>query len=257
MIAMTSEGIHHMNGKNQVGSRFHHCRTMMTATASQSATPTPRAGKNRRSDDSPAGVPSPTPKPSAPTHVTPPTTWRSKTPTRMIGSRVARVQARSPPRLRSSARAVRRSADARVAHAEAAPLSKVVSAARSQVLAAHKEILTWEGRSAFEEPYAGLEQAYAAAAKTAGEWLATRKIEKAALDHADTHDREVADLEFQIHELRAALAKLEQTVEEEKTKKEKRISELDVQTEGLQVDLLALALGMVNVLGLAKRCRSG
>ena len=54
-------------------------------------------------------------------------------------------------------------------------------------------------------------------------------------------DREVLDLEFQIHELRAALANLEHNVEEEKTKSEQHIAELDAKTEALQVELLALA----------------
>jgi hypothetical protein len=51
----------------------------------------------------------------------------------------------------------------------------------------------------------------------------------------------VTDLEFQIHELRAALANLEHTVEDAKTKSETRIAELDRKTEALQVELLALA----------------
>jgi serine/threonine-protein kinase len=99
----------------------------------------------------------------------------------------------------------------------------------------------WEGRSAFEEPYKGLEEAYQSAARGVSAWLAARKSERKATEQAETRDREVADLEFQIHELRAALAKLEQNVEEEKTKREKRIAELDEQTEALQVELLAIA----------------
>jgi serine/threonine-protein kinase len=131
--------------------------------------------------------------------------------------------------------------EARDARSEVAPFTKATSDARAHVLEAHKEILMWEGRSAFEEPYAGLEDAYGHAAKAVGSWLQARKSEKKAIDRAETKDREVADLEFQIHELRAALAKLEQNVEEEKTKKEIRIAELDARTEALQVELLALA----------------
>jgi len=131
--------------------------------------------------------------------------------------------------------------EARATRGEVAPFTKATTDARARVLEAHKEILMWEGRSAFEEPYRGLEEAYAGAAKAVAVWLEARKSERKATERAETRDREVADLEFQIHELRAALAKLEQNVEEEKTKREKRIAELDAQTEGLQIDLLALA----------------
>jgi serine/threonine-protein kinase len=131
--------------------------------------------------------------------------------------------------------------EARATRGEVAPFTKATTDARARVLEAHKEILMWEGRSAFEEPYRGLEEAYAGAAKAVAVWLEARKAEKKATERAEMRDREVADLEFQIHELRAALAKLEQNVEEEKTKREKRIAELDAQTEGLQIDLLALA----------------
>jgi len=131
--------------------------------------------------------------------------------------------------------------EARATRAEVAPFTKTTNDARARVLEAHKEILTWEGRSAFEEPYKGLEDAYESAARGVSTWLTARKAERKAAEQAETRDREVADLEFQIHELRAALAKLEQNVEEEKTKREKRIAELDEQTEALQVELLALA----------------
>jgi serine/threonine-protein kinase len=105
----------------------------------------------------------------------------------------------------------------------------------------HKEILMWEGRSAFDVPYKGLEEAYAAASEAVHAWLAAKKDEQKVGEQAEIRDREVADLEFQIHELRAALANLEHNVEDEKTKSEKRIADLDTETEALQVELLALA----------------
>jgi len=131
--------------------------------------------------------------------------------------------------------------EARAARAEVTPFSKVTSDARASLLESHKEILMWEGRSAFEEPYKGLQEAYEKAAKEVAAWLDARKAEKKSAEQAEKRDREVADLEFQIHELRAALAKLEQNVEEEKSTREKHIAELDEKTEALQVELLALA----------------
>jgi serine/threonine-protein kinase len=131
--------------------------------------------------------------------------------------------------------------EARDARAEVAPFSKAVAAAKKGVLEAHREILTWEGRSAFDEPYIALQEAYEGAARAVKEWIETRRHEQKAAAYADARDREVADLEFQIHELHAALAKLEHTVEEAKAKSETRVAELDRKTEALQVELLALA----------------
>jgi serine/threonine-protein kinase len=131
--------------------------------------------------------------------------------------------------------------EARQAHAQVAPLTCKVAASKLELMEAHKEILMWEGRSAFQEPYEGLRDAYANAAKAVGAWLGARRAERLEAAKADDADRLVADLEFQIQELRAALAKLEQDVEAEQTNIQNRISELDKQTEALQVELLALA----------------
>ncbi len=131
--------------------------------------------------------------------------------------------------------------EARAAHAEVVPFTKATPEARTVALSARDEILTWEGRSAFQEPYLGLQQAYEGGAEAVKQWLIARKAELEVNAIAEMRDREVADLEFQIHELRAALANLELTVEEEKANSEKRIAELDERTEGLQVELLALA----------------
>jgi serine/threonine-protein kinase len=131
--------------------------------------------------------------------------------------------------------------EARAARAEVAPLSKVTNEAKAAVLEAHREILTWEGRSAFDEPYVALQEAYEGAAKAVKVWIDARRDEQKLSFHADARDREVADLEFQIHELHAALANLEHTVEEAKAKSETRVAELDQKTEALQVELLALA----------------
>ncbi len=131
--------------------------------------------------------------------------------------------------------------EARAARTEVAPFTKITGQARERVLQVHQEILMWEGRSAFDVPYKGLEEAYANASEAVHAWLDAKKDEQKVGEQAEIRDREVADLEFQIHELRAALANLEHNVEDEKTKSEKRIAELDTETEALQVELLALA----------------
>jgi serine/threonine protein kinase len=131
--------------------------------------------------------------------------------------------------------------EARAARGDVVPFTKTTADARARLLEVHDEILMWEGRSAFKEPYQGLEDAYRKAAEATHAWLDARKAEKKAAERAEARDREVADLEFQIHELRAALAKLEQNVEQEKAKSESGIAVLDAETEALQVELLTLA----------------
>ena len=131
--------------------------------------------------------------------------------------------------------------EARDARTEVAPFSKATGEARARVLEAHREILMWEGRSAFDEPYQALQEAYEGAARAVKAWLDVRREEQKASTVADARDREVTDLEFQIHELHAALANLEHTVEDAKIKSETRIAELDQKTEAIQVELLALA----------------
>jgi serine/threonine-protein kinase len=131
--------------------------------------------------------------------------------------------------------------EARDARAKVAPFTEATGAAKAAVLDAHREIVLWEGRSAFAEPYAALQEAYEGAARAVQEWLEARTGERKASSEADAKDREVADLEFQIHELHAALANLEHTVEDAKTLSDTRIAELDRKTEAIQVELLALA----------------
>ncbi|HMI86613.1 MAG TPA: protein kinase [Polyangiaceae bacterium] len=131
--------------------------------------------------------------------------------------------------------------EARAVHGEVTPFRDAAARAKSGVLDAHREILVWEGRSAFDEPYVALQEAYESAGRAVKAWIDARRAEQKAATHADACDREVADLEFQIHELHAALAHLEHTVEDAKTKSETRVAELDRRTEALQVELLAIA----------------
>jgi len=131
--------------------------------------------------------------------------------------------------------------EARAAHADVTPFADRSAEAKARVVASHREILLWEGRSAFVEPYEALREAYEGAAHAVGAWIEVRASEQKATAQAEKRDREVTDLEFQIQELRAALAKLEHDVEDEKDRSEKRILELDQKSESLQVELLALA----------------
>ena len=130
---------------------------------------------------------------------------------------------------------------AREANAAVGPLKETTVAKRERVLAAHREMVLWEGRSAFDEPHEELEAAYREGADAVKSWREAHRAERRAQREVEIHERELADLEFQIGELRVGLANLEQTVEREKAEVEKRIAELDAQSEALQVDLLSIA----------------
>jgi serine/threonine-protein kinase len=131
--------------------------------------------------------------------------------------------------------------EARLANGKVTPFTSEVVAAKAALMEAHKEVLMWEGRSGFEQPYEGLRESYARAADAAGAWIKARRAEKKAADKAADADRVVADLEFQIQELRTGLHRLDQEVDKEHEEFQKRISDLDEKSEALQSELLALA----------------
>jgi serine/threonine-protein kinase len=131
--------------------------------------------------------------------------------------------------------------EARSAQEAVTPRSDRAAAAKTAFLEAHKEIVFWEGRCAFAAPHAKLRDAYAEAAQRVAAWIEARRDEQAQVKNAEDKDRVVTDLGFQIHELRTALARLEKGVETELAQSERRIAELDAETEALQVDLLAIA----------------
>ncbi len=131
--------------------------------------------------------------------------------------------------------------EARLAQEAIAPLGERVEDARTRFLEVHKDILIWEGRSGFSQPSDQLQQAYLAAATVVGEWLARAGHLEIGQREAESRDREVADLEFQIHELRTALARLEHDYETELAQSECKIADLDGRAESLQLELLSIA----------------
>ncbi len=85
--------------------------------------------------------------------------------------------------------------------------------ARGAYLMAHKEVAFWEGRSAFTGPYADLSVAHRAAAQSMDAWLDSKQGERRAMREGEIKTRAVSDLEFQVQELRAALAAHERAME--------------------------------------------
>jgi eukaryotic-like serine/threonine-protein kinase len=139
--------------------------------------------------------------------------------------------------------------EVRVARAMASLVAEDVKQVQARYAAAHKEILLWEGRSAFQEPYADLAGAYRAAAAAMDAWINTRDEERKALESVENHQRTLSDLEFQIRELRAALAAHEQSSEGELQASENAILEYNREAEALEEDALARVKRLCEPLG--------
>jgi serine/threonine protein kinase len=114
---------------------------------------------------------------------------------------------------------------------------------KALLLRAHQEIMRWEGRCAFQEPYPELAQAYRAAAEILDAWVILRDAQRKTAESADTRKGEVSDLEYQIEELRAALLKHEETLEKDTALREKSVGELGKRADELETKLLEMATG--------------
>ena len=103
------------------------------------------------------------------------------------------------------------------------------------------EILRWEGRSALAEPYRELAAAYRAAADLTDAWLKAKQEAQAAERETAQRRTEVDDLEFQIKELRAALAAQSEGQEREEEKFQRGVSEAGKRADELDRELLDIA----------------
>jgi serine/threonine-protein kinase len=130
---------------------------------------------------------------------------------------------------------------ARAAHEALGPLRAKTTSLGEAVLASTKEIIVWEGRSGFREPSKQLASAYRTAAELTDAWVAARAADRAAESVVDDKDRMVADLEFQIRELRGNLAKFEQSMESEKSAQQAKMTELGKHGDLLEGELVTLA----------------
>jgi serine/threonine-protein kinase len=104
-----------------------------------------------------------------------------------------------------------------------------------------REVLRWEGRSAFVEPYRELSAAYRASADVVDNWCLAKQRLKDAETRVATRRGEVLDLEFQIRELRSVLAKNEEELEREEGDRRKVVGELGPRADDLEALLLERA----------------
>jgi serine/threonine-protein kinase len=129
----------------------------------------------------------------------------------------------------------------KAAGAVAAGLAAELERERERLTEAHREILLWEGRSAMMEPYAELAVAYRDVANVVDAWVAAGLKYKQAEQRSAQRRGEVTDLEFQIEQLRTALAAHEEAHEKEQAHCQHELEELGKRADALETQLLELA----------------
>jgi len=120
--------------------------------------------------------------------------------------------------------------------------------ARGRFEEAHKEVVIWEGRSGFLEPWSDLAQAYRASADAVDEWAAYRAEERRSQEASEAAERVANDLDFQIRELRTALATHEQQLDDEREKCRETIHKNGNEADVLESQLLELTTRFCNPL---------
>jgi serine/threonine-protein kinase len=131
--------------------------------------------------------------------------------------------------------------DARATRAQLERLSQETKVRAQAFQEAQREAITWEGRAALEEPHAQLARAYRRCAEVVDSWLAARTVERAALAAAEDKERMVTDLDYQIAELRGALAQHEHGIDRDREAAQKRLVDLNARAERNEAQLIQLA----------------
>jgi serine/threonine-protein kinase len=126
----------------------------------------------------------------------------------------------------------------RAAHIDFDRLANHAKRAAAAYAAALHEVVTWEGRSGFEEPYGQLADGYRQCAQAVEAWIAARKIASSAQATLDERGRLVTDLDYQLAELRGALASHEQAIDHERETAHQRLVERNARAERVEAQLL-------------------
>jgi serine/threonine-protein kinase len=111
----------------------------------------------------------------------------------------------------------------------------------AQALELHKQVVGWEGRSGFMEPYKELADAYTAMGALIDKWWAVRSAQLACERDAAENDEKLMEMDGQIDELRQALRLHEANLAEEIAACEHALSELGAAADRIDLELLDLA----------------
>jgi serine/threonine-protein kinase len=131
--------------------------------------------------------------------------------------------------------------EVRNAQARIAGLEGAVASGLARYTAVLEELVTWEGRAGFREPSKYLARAYRECADAVEAWAKSRNAEIAATNAHAEAERMASDLDFQIHELRGALANHEKAIDDEHAASERKIIALNQNVEDGEKALVQLA----------------
>jgi serine/threonine-protein kinase len=131
--------------------------------------------------------------------------------------------------------------EVRRAQSSADALRSAVEEGQERYTKAQRELVTWEGRAGFREPSKHLARAYRECAEAVEAWQKARDAEIAATSAYADAERVASDLDFQIHELRNALANHEKAIDAEHAATEKKIIAMNQDVEEGERALLQLA----------------
>lgn len=131
--------------------------------------------------------------------------------------------------------------EARALRAKVGPLSAATQACMPEIMAAHRDMLHWEGRSGFLEPYRELSASYRRLADLVDRWYTTRKAEQEAETDAVARAREVSEVDAQIKALRQRLEELDRDLIERRRASLAAIAEMGRRADQVESELLHLA----------------
>jgi serine/threonine-protein kinase len=131
--------------------------------------------------------------------------------------------------------------DARALRARVGPLTAASHGFVPLMHAAHRDLVSWEGRSGFAEPILELATAYRRAAELVETWYEARRRELAAEAQAAQKERAIADVDFQIKSLRDSLVALERSLMDRRQQIQQQIAEAGWRTQALEAELYQLA----------------
>ncbi len=131
--------------------------------------------------------------------------------------------------------------DARSLRQAASPANDTNAGFSERMKLSHRNAVFWEGRCGFAEPHPELSKAYRELAQLIDDWNASRQKEKDADKSAGELEAQLADLDYQVKELRTGLEALGREVEERRLESRERIGEMGRRADTLESELLVVA----------------
>ena len=132
---------------------------------------------------------------------------------------------------------------------ERIPSLRASTQARGEdALRAHADICRWLAEHTLVEPVRQLTAAYRLTADLMDAWASSREAEADAIASIPARERAIADLEFQVGELRGALERFEQSIAEEKAKTKAALSEISGRLDALNAEITAIESAVISPL---------